>query len=289
MAAKLIVRKESGELLFDTTKIAYGFVKSGYMFYVDRWMRYFKRFTNTDPDAGSSWEPSASGDVIHGFSVTNAKSPIVFLVGRGTLAGTSISGNVTTFLYTNASTNTKCYVFDLMSDDIPGGPYLKTWTPEGQITFNSLQRPLNVVAAIKPPGLAAGVGDGYGGNVNCYAGGFAAMISDSATPQSAGWLCGIGITIEPGVEFAAYLPWSRGARCDYVFNRGGPTYFGVNEGAGGVVGGIEFIFGPSGATINGSFTFGPGYRAVPRWKNVPTDRFPEALVIRTAAYPFPYG
>lgn len=289
MAAKLIVTKATGELLFDTTKISYGFVKSGYMVYIDRWMRYRKPFTNTDPDAGSSWTPMAAGDAIHGFSVSNARSPIVFIVGSGTLTGTSISGGVTTFLYTNASTNTKCYVFDLMSDDIPGGPYLKTWNTEGQITFNSLQRPLNIVASIKPPGIGPAVGDGYGGYFNCYNGGYTTFVSDLSIPQAASYLCAIAIQITPGVEYAAYLPWSRACRCDFVFNTGGPTYFGASEGAYGGVGGISFIFGPSGATLNGSFTFGPGYRATARWQNIPTDRLPEALVIETSKYPFPYG
>lgn len=289
MAAKLIVRKESGEILFDTTKISYGFVKSGYMTYVERWGRYLKRFINSDPDKGSSWYLGAAGDEIHGFSVSNARSPIVFLVGPGTLTGTSVSGNTLTFFFTNASTATKCYCFDLMSDNIPGGPYLKTYTEAGVLTFNSLQRPLNVVGSVTPPSVGPVMPDGYGGVSNAYAGGWTRLAYDSNPPQSASYLCGVDIALQEGVEYAAYLPWTRGAGCRYVFDRGGPTAFGVVEGAYGRGGGISFMFGPAGATNNSSFTFGPGFRAAPRWDSVPTDRLPSALVIKTAAYPFPYG
>lgn len=288
MAAKLIVTKEDGTQLFDTTKIAYGLVKSGYMSYAERWLRYTKPFVNTDPDKGSSWQPDRAGDEIHQFSVSGAKSPIVFLVGRGTLTGASVSGSTTTFFYTNASASTKCYCFDLMTDSIPGGPYLKTFREDGVLTFNSLQRPLNVIAAISSPPIGPAVGDGYGGVTNAYVGGWSEQSSDRNIPQAAGYLCGIDISVG-AEEYAAHLPWSRGAGCRFVFRTGGPTSFGVVEGAYGRAGGISFMFGPAGATTNGSFSFGTGFRAAPRWDNVPTDRLPSALVIRTAEYPFPYG
>ena len=152
MTAKLVVKKESGELLFDTSKICYGLVKSGTFTYMERWQRKYLRGFDLDPNKGSSWEDSfRAGDDMYGFSLSQAVSPIVFIVGRGCFNGSALAGSDMYFYYSGANASTKFYCFDLMRNDIPGGPYLKTFNEAGEITFNSLQAPLNVIASMGAP------------------------------------------------------------------------------------------------------------------------------------------
>lgn len=279
----LTVRKDTGELLFDTSKICYGFVKSGYLVGDGTWYRYIKPYTSTDPDLGSSWIPSPTVvDRVFSFSLSNFRCPIVFLVGPGTLTGTSVSGGVMKFIYTNASTETKYYCFDLMSDNIPGGPYLKTRNEAGEITFNSLQRPLNVVSSLQAPPPPGYVWGNY--RDRPYQGG--TVTDTTAGAGVASLTFRYSFNLDAGVEYAACLPWSRSARAFGYFV--GNYYFGVMEGAYGEVGKVTFMFGPAGATVLGEYQTSSG-RPIITMDLLPTDRYPTALVIKTAGYPFPYG
>jgi len=288
----LIVKKLDGSLLFDTSKITYGLVKSGNLAYISNWGRRSLKSTGLDKNDGNSWTAPTeivandnSLDIMHGFTLANFKSPIVFLVGPGCLSGTTQSGANITFYYVNASPSTKYYCFDLMADNIAGSPYLKTYDSSGVLTFNSLQPALNVVGSQSPPAPSAGL---------VYSGGTNQMLQTSGTSASGRIIypraqCTFTYNLTAGVEYAAYLPWSRG--CGLTIGTDlSPIAQASNSGCGeGVYGGtgfIRFMMANSAAsTYDTQILAVNGYQ----WQNIPTDRYPTALIIRTANLPFPFG
>ncbi len=295
---QLKVYKENSELLFDTALICYGLVKSGNMAYLQTWSRRQLRSAQLDPNDGANWTPvtavvdqSKKTDCLHGFTVTNAISPIVFIVGPGALNGTSVSGSSITFYYSCATTSTKFYCFDLMSDSIVGSPYLKTWTDTGRITFNSLQLPLNVISTVPAPPL------GPRGSPNrpvdwrdpAYAGGYnVSLNAGNSAGDFSRIMSRVDLNLTPSKEYAAYLPWSRSCGInDPSLNHGFEAYsqHGGVEGAFGRVGGISFMFCSSAGTTE---QYKPVY-STPSFFNIPTDRAPTALVIEVANLPFPYN
>lgn len=294
----LVVKKADGSLLFDTSKITYGLVKSGYMEYQQAWTRKTLRSAQLDPSDGSNWTTSVIqqsltfADGLWGFTVDNAQSPIVFIVGPGTLNGSSRSGNSITFRYSNATTDTKFYCFDLMANNLPGSPYLKTFDETGKITFNSLQPALNIAIAYQAPG--PGALDGNGRYSTCYTGG-ANRVRQAQSVSGGIVYVGqvdsyIDIPLTAGVEYAAYLPWSRSAAVG-DFLSGGTSNFKVYamlEGAYGRVGGLSFMFGSSAATTQ-STPSNQGWSLPVSFYSMPIDRFPIALVITTENLPFPFG
>ncbi len=223
-----------------------------------------------------------------GFTVAGAKSPIVFITGSGCLSGVSRSGDSITFIYANADANTKFYCFDLVADNIVGSPYLKTYDDSGNITFNSLQPPLNVIASIKAPGPPSSFN---GWHATTYEGGFNSVRRYSSASSFASIDSIVNIQLSTNSEYAASLQWARSAG---VFHKEqeflGIYIYSVSEGAFGRVGGISFMFGASGATTN-QYNDKPG--ASPyfpaSFRNIPTDRLPLALVIETTGLPFPYN
>jgi hypothetical protein len=291
--AQLRAYKDNGVILFDTNLICYGLIKSGYMSYLQTWTRRLLRSAQLDPSEGSNFSPVVvsttfdQGDNLWGFTVYNVTSPITFITGSGCLVGTQISGNSTTFFYTNASTSTKFYCFDLMANNIAGSPYLKTYDTSGRITFNSLQPPLNVIGSVQAPGPPAV--DRFGRYPVVYNG--ASLIRRRSSYNWAGVESVIDISLG-ATEYAAFLPWSRSAQCiDTAPNSptSGPiTVYGSSEGAYGRYGGMSFIMG---ATA-GSSQVTPGgnqYTVPASWQNLPLDRLPTALLIYTNNYPFPYN
>lgn len=297
--AQLVVWKDTSEQLFDTNLISYGMIKSGYMTYIQSWTRREYLQNNQDPNWGGNWSPvgiygdPSYTDTLHGFTVHNWISPIAFIVGAGCLNGTVINGDGSmTFLYSNASTATKFYCFDLMADNIPGSPYLKTWTNAGRITFNSLQPPLNVVAQVQAPG--PGSTDQFGRYVTTYAGGYSqkeAELGPASPYRRKRATSRVDIALSAGVEYAAYLPWSRSCTFNDLYNFngfGGFSQYGAQEGAYGRVGGISFMFGASAGTTNAAPSVA-GYSAPFSLQNLPTDRYPVALVVATSNLVFPYN
>ncbi|AIS12662.1 hypothetical protein JM49_13555 [Pseudomonas chlororaphis subsp. aurantiaca] len=292
MVARLVVTKDTGELLFDTTKICYGLVKSGNLAFIENWARYYLKSAQLDPSNGENWAPesdSRRGDPAYGFTVTNALSPIVFITGPGCLNGVSRSGSSMTFIYINADANTKFYCFDLMANNIAGSPYLKTFLEDGRISFNSLQPPLNVIAVVsapgKPPPRPGNQSAWYGFT---YAGGYNVQRREAVPPNSSPALDSRVDIALAGEEYAAHLPWSRTAICLNGSAAAGYTV-AVSEGAYGRTGGISFMFGAAGATTIGNTPAQPD-GSVPAgnaFRNIP-DLAPTALVIRTAGLPFPY-
>jgi hypothetical protein len=294
----LVVKKADGSLLFDTNNITYGLVKSGYMTYQQAWTRKTLRSAQLDPSDGANWFPSniqtslSFADGLWGFTVTNAISPIVFIVGSGTLNGSSVSGSSITFFYSNADANTKYYCFDLVSDNIAGSPYLKTFNSAGRITFNSLQPPLNIAGSYQAP--VPGSLDQYGRYGTCYAGGSnrvrQAFYNSGGITYVGQVDSYIDIPLTAGVEYAVYLPWSRGGGIGDFMSGGTGTFlvYSVLEGAYGRVGGISFMMGASAATTQ-STPNNQGWSLYASFFNIPTDRYPVALYITTTNLPFPFG
>lgn len=296
MVAKLTVTKETGELLFDTTRICYGLVKSGYLTYISSWSRRTLRSAQLDKNDGASWTTSSEAvvsdgtwDPMYGFTLSNFKSPIVFLTGPGCLVGTVVSGASITFYYANAGASTKFYCFDFMANNIAGSPYLKTYDASGVLTFNSLQVPLNVVATLQAPPPSVDTGSGirgwaYEGGTNQVLQQWLSTVNGRQRYPKA--QCIYTYSLSAGVEYAAYLPWARSAGLTLGIDvAGNTTDGGVSEGAYGGVGGVTFQMGSTGGTtfdtqvvqINGF-----------RWHNVPLV-FPTALVIKTANLQFPFN
>ena len=290
---QLKVSKDNGQLLFDTNYITYGLVKSGYMVFINAWTRKVLKSAQLDPNDGNNWTLTTASsslnfaDGMWGFTVTNAKSPIVFIVGSGTLNGTQVSGNNITFFYSNASTTTKFYCFDLMGDSIAGSPYLKTYNTSGIITFNSLQPALNIVAAVQAP--TPGVLDQFGRYTTVYTGGYNFKRQNNQGQLVAQWESRVDITLG-AFEYAACLPWSRSCGISDMTegNAFSHTMYSGSEGAYGYTGGVSFIMGASGGTTNTNPNTS-GYASPGSFFNLPTDRYPVALVIKTAGLPFPYN
>lgn len=290
--AKLVARKSDGSLLYDTENISYGLVKSGYLSYSSNWRRWTLRAINLDPNLASSWKESGvPGDDQHGFTVDNPQSPIVFLVGRGTATGVTVSGSTKTYLYAGASTATKYYCFDLMRNDSLPSPWLKTRHKDSsQITFNSNQNPMNVIASIRAPD--PGPLDRFGRPAFTYVGGRNERIAFFSRAGSAIAHSLVDVNLDAGTEYAAFLPWNRS--CGIIDaspssdGGGAPMVYGVTEGAFGRVGGISFFFAPPGRTTEDYWptsNTGGAYS----YMNLPTSRFPSALVIKTAGLPFPFN
>lgn len=292
--AQLRAYRDNGVILFDTNLISYGLSKSGYMVGLQSWTRRLLRSNNLDPNDGASYTPvsvtgfgTANADQLWGFTIYNAISPITFISGSGCLVGTSISGNAMTFLYTNASTSTKFYCFDLMADSV-GAPYLKTYDTTGRITFNSLMPPINIIGSVIAP-APANV-DQFGRYLNVYSGSSTTRITSSYSIPNVS--SQINIALSPGVDYAAHLTFARSATVwDTAPNSpsAGPiTVYAASEGAYGYVGGITFKMA---ATAGGSqITPTTNQASVPAsWTNIPTDRYPSALIINTSNYPFPFN
>ncbi|MCU1752135.1 hypothetical protein [Pseudomonas sp. 6D_7.1_Bac1] len=291
--------KDDGAILFDTNLICCGLVKSGNMQYIESWLRRTLRSAQLDPNDGANWTRSGAtasadwADQLHGFTVYNAVSPIVFIVGKGCYNGTLVSGNATTFYYVNSDPSTKFYCFDLMADNMPGSTFLKTYSDNGRITFNSLQPPLNVIAAIQAPPYQGGQGSQYPPlNSLAYVGGRFVRQQLPVNRLTAQLTFVVDIPIAAGVEFAAFLPWSRGCKIlDFPpVGVGRPVYqYDGVEGCAGYVGGITFMFGPAGGTPEAYPIIGPGTPRPPNFYQIAIDRYPVALVINTTNYPFPFN
>lgn len=284
----LIVRKQDGSVLFDTRYITHGLIKSGYLQADETWPRKYLRGLNSDPDKGSSYDDSfRTGDQMFSISINNAISPICFIVGKGCLQGTYRSGNTIKFLYSGGSASTKAYVFDLMADNVAGSPpWLKCRNQQGAVTFNSLQVPLNVLYSIQPPGPNAA--DQWGRYTQPYAGGVWTLIRKQTAEQDSQAHFTIDIVLPAGIEYAAFINYSRAANgwLDGQMTGVNAKVIGHSEGAYGRVGGISFMFGPAGATTQIDIA-GIAY-SLPASLTALTTA-PTALVIRTDNLPFPFN
>jgi hypothetical protein len=281
MSAGLSAYKEDGSLLFDTEKITYGLLKSGYLALLTTWPRLNYRSANLDPNDGSSWSESSYRDNIFGFSVTGAVAPIVFISGLGVSVGSSRAGDTTTFYYTGATISTKYYYFDSMRDTLTGAG-LKCYSSGGTLTFNSLQCPLNIFETITaPPPPPSVIIAGRTAWLLPYVG--ATITNTSISPGGPpNVLSSVILPLPPG-EYAASLPFSRsitmGGRDGYY-----PDMVAAAEGAAGVSNGVRFMFTVAARTTQLlSTTYSEAFY------NIPTDRYPTAMIIRVENLPFPFN
>lgn len=292
MAGKFEAYKADGTLLFDTDYICYGLVKSAYLQLIERWPQKYLRSAQLPPGDDSSWaEDAVPGEPMFGITVSGAMSPIVFIVGDGARCGEVVSGSSRTILYVGATASTKAYVFDLMRDSGPVTGFKCFRQADGALTFNSAQPPLNIIAAVGAPPLNPGFdtpqfpaqrGTPYSGGSNSYP----EPLLSTDYPQIKGY----GFVPVASGELAACLTFSRSCGAVYGYNVGYPGtggrnfVFGAQEGAGGAIGGVSFMFCRTAATTRTLFANQGSF-----WFDIPTDRNPVALVIQATTYPFPFG
>lgn len=277
--ARLITRKQDGSLIIDSKYICMGLVKSGYMQSFGTWQRYKRESLNT-----STVVPYSQFDPVHGFTV-KATAPLVFVAGRSVFHRSESVGDTTTFYYGGASTGTRYFVFDLMSERVRG-PKLKLRNSQGVVTLDSLQIPLNVVGTVTPPlpqysnSNLQGFGLPYSGGSTSFTGRgnfVTAFCTWSTNPNL-------------GTDLAACIPWNRGANHTQDFNYGGA--FGSIEGVYGNGSLISFIFMTEPGGNYNSFAKAPFPQnlviGLPAFMHIPVDRRPEASFIDVTNLPFPY-
>ncbi|MFD2641874.1 hypothetical protein [Pseudomonas japonica] len=294
MSAALKVYKEDGSLLFDTEKITYGLLKSGYLIYQLSWPRLSYRSAQLPPNDPGSYAESSTVDAIHGFSVAGAVAPIVFISGSGISCGSSKEGDITTFYFIGASPSTKYFYFDTMRNVLSGAG-LKCYSESGSLTFNSLQCPLNIVARVAaPPPPPPNIIGGYASYVVPFAGAtrLATRFIDSGL-----YYCVSRVFIPVGMgEFATSTTFSRSFGQGFMGSMSvpGPGVFPAGamqqahmDGAYGASGGIYFMSCDAARTTMFWGTQAP-YMSN-SYFNIPTDKYPEALVIRVDNLPFPFN
>lgn len=298
MAAGLKVLKDTGEFFFDTTKISYGLLKSGYLADSGQnWYHLIYRSAQLDPNDRSSWTQSDIYDRVFSFSVSGAVAPIVFINGPGISVGESYANGVTTFLFIHANASTKFFYFDTMRNTL-SGPGLKCYDENGTLTFNSLQTPLNIINTLTAPAPPAPTSSG--GRLHythIYNG--ATMQYENA-PSTNYWplVDKIFVPIGSG-NFATSTTFGRSFVMGYFdnfrpFPPGWPNNTKVSaysnqqngtEGSYGGNGGIYWIAREGPCTTE--------YWGAPltynRYTNLPVDRFPSALVINIDSLPFPFN
>lgn len=275
-------REQDQALLFDTEKICYGLVKSGYLQLVEWWPQKFLKSAQLDSTWGGNWADDPNPrQPIFGISLPYWRSPVVFLVGDGSQCGEKIVGGVKTILFVGASTNTKAFVFDLMYDAGPINGVKCFKENPWELTFNSGQAPLNIIMSVTPPPYGGPV-TGPEGN-NAYQGGYRSVEGTNGGATYFQIKSKVDVPIGAG-EFAACLAFSRSCGCIQGRNDGADgSIVGAQEGACGYSGGVRFMFTVSAATT--SAIYGNSYSA---WIDMPTLR-PTALVIRTAGLKFPHN
>lgn len=285
--AKLIIKDSNSNLLFDTRYVTYGLVSSGYLTLKVYWARRSYKGGNTNPAFGYNWtdtyamaEPTTYNDVLHGFKLNNAKSPIAFITGGGSLNTiTRNSDGSSTFWYTGASESTKFYCFDLMGDNITGGPFLKTRNESNVITFNSLQPPLNIYTTVTAP-----IGQPNASRtINPYIGGYGTVV-DQMNQRQGTYRYQVDLPLSAG-EYAAHCTFSRGCTVETSIDFRGYTH-GMVEGAYGRTNGFSFVFNVAGGT---PYNLNNPPPIQTTFDNLPIGRRPTAIIIDTRPYPFPYN
>lgn len=270
----LIVRDASGEVLYDTSKSVYGLIKSGPVVYHGLWLRQQGAIANR------------FSDMIYKFTVDNAVSPIVFTVGDCGKPIESKEGDTHVFYFVGPVQNIKVYCFDVMRP-IFNGAALKTRSEDSEFTFNSLQRPLNVIGSGEPLAPSGPWSDKNPVNPFIGGGNYLAQAASVRPTPIAGWYAWYRDTpLTPNVEYAAHIPWSRG--CFSV------TYTGLYddryasghaEGCSGRIGGIRHLFwGAPETTYTSVYSTTPvgcySLTVAPR---------PSCSYIDTAEYPYPFN
>ena len=278
MTSRLITRRPDGSVIVDSDQICLGLVKSGYMQPMGQWQRTRRQAANNQ-----NYIPLVDGyDSLYGFTV-KAIAPIVFISGRAALAASFRDGDMVTFYYGAASSSTKYYVYDLMSDRGPGAK-LRMWRDDRTPTFDSEQLPLNIYTSITPPGPSAQSAQ-HGGFGYAYAGG-------NITAEGRGGLYTTAFsswsTALPEGQYAVNLPWRRG--CFHCERDAWRMSFAATEGVYSSGRNIVFFFSTApGTPVNDYYqTSFPLNTPTTTFFNIPTARIPKATVIEVSKIPFPF-
>lgn len=268
--AALIVRNPSGDILYDTSKSIYGLIKSGPVEFHGYWSR--------------ANQPIYT-DTIYKFTVDNAISPIVFTVGNCAKPTESKEGNKHVFYFAGPVSGIKVYCFDIMAPIFKGAG-LKTRAEDSSFTFNSLQRPLNVIGTSTAPPPARPWDDKNPTSPFGGGGTFVGQYESRGSPWIAGWHAWyINIQLDPSIEYAAHIPWSRGCfSATGNFNDLYPTMSGEEEGCTGYMGGVTHLFwaAPESSYMRVHSSTRTGIYSLsyePR---------PACMYIDTSKYPYPF-
>lgn len=280
---------ESGQMMFDVNNICYGLIKSGPLVLTSWVGRWYLRSAQLDPTDPSNYAQEDPREPIAGITVANSISPIVFLDGPGSYVGETISGSNRTINFCGMTNGTKAYVFDLMADR-GTRVGMQCFSDTGVLTYTSEQPALNVIASISAPAM----NPWYQNTIYQYPTAYVNALNDIAFPKTWGaspngqpqyneiqQYAYINVPAAAGQQTAVYLNWSRTGLTEQH-----TAQLGAQEGAGGDVGRVKFILKPAvGTTTKIASSWGDQSA----WGGFPTDRIPEALVIRTSDYPYPYS
>ncbi len=275
-ATALIVRDNSGSILYDTSKAIYGLIKSGPVEFIGSWNKL-------SPNGGYS----VYTDFIYKFEVEGALSPILFTNGACAKPVQSREGNKSVFYFAGPVANLKVYCFDIMRP-ILSGPALKTRAESGRFTFNSLQWPLNVIGTTVPP---PSTGVGADGRLNPFTGGRQFLISDEIFPnrQAASAGAEFRVSLDPSKNYAAYIPWSRSVEWVLWDPGTGWTNPAVRSSAEeGCCGGLGYVAHYMWTTPENTYDR-VDVRTRPGFFNILNDRRPRSAYIDVAEYPYPFN
>ncbi|AEK81714.1 Hypothetical protein PFL_6271 [Pseudomonas protegens Pf-5] len=272
MGPALIVRKESEEILYDTSKSVYGLVKSGPVEYHGIWRKLH-------PAGG----PSPYYDNIYKFTVENCVNPIVYVTGTCGKPFASKEGTSSVFYFAGPVEGIKVYCFDVMAP-IFKGPALKTRDENGGFTFNSLQRPLNIIGTSTPPPPSPPYPNG---RVAPFLGGYQVLVLDQPLLPSRAGFRGYFYTVplNPAKTYAANIPWSRGCWLASQLGRDEVWQTGSQEGCSGDTGSITHSFWTSPETTHGTV-----HSTTPTgWFSLTVNPRPQCTYIDVSEYPYPFN
>lgn len=289
MATGMQAFTETGQIMFDVNDICYGLIKSGPLVLTSWVGKWYLRSAQLDPTDPGNYAQENAREPIAGITVSNSISPIVFLDGPGSYVGETISGSSRTINFCGMTNGTKAYVFDLMADR-GTGVGMQCFNESGVLTYTSEQPALNVIASISAPGI----NPLYPGTQYHYPTAYVNGANDIAFPKTWGTspsgsaqydeiqqYAFVDVPAAAGQRTAVYLNWTRAG-----FTEQKSQQCGAQEGAGGDTGRVKFILKPAvGTTTKIASSWGDQSQ----WGGFPTDRIPEALVIRTSDYPYPYS
>lgn len=296
MAAGFIAQTDAGELLFDVNNIVYGLRRSGFMSLVASWYRYDYRSANLNPNDPSSYARTAAFDRIYGFSVTGVIAPIVFINGVGVYVGSSTVSGVTTFFFMGANASTRFYYYDTMRNNgASAGMKVFKDDAANTLVFNSEQIPLDIVGAytapLPPSPVPGATPSDYVFNV--FNGGSILFYRNTTNTADAALLMCRSFVSLPTGNYAVSTSFSR-SFVQGIMDSGPSTLPGYNPARTGSMVGMDGAYGAANgfwwttcdspyAYMNWNTNYGSG-----GFYNIPTNRLPQALVIRIDSLPFPY-
>lgn len=301
MAAGFQAYKEDGTPLFDTNYLTYGLLASGFLTFQYMGTRWTLASAHLDPTDPGNYRESGPEVPIFGISVANAIAPICFIEGQGAEMPASTVGNITTFYFQSSGPNTRAYIFDVMRDfQIQAG--IKTFrdTPTNELTFNSRLIPMDVDHVVGFPPVPQPWGSNPRLTIGPFEGGSFAWTRPSGygDPIAASLFgCKRFWGLNAAYRYAAHITFSRSYGLGKQDRMGTPIEAGADrgysfvssssamDGAYGVQGGFYFF---SVNIANEAMVPTNNFGVTSYW-DVPRNRIPDVLVVRSDILPFPYS